>query len=86
MVIGSMFFISGIIMALAVRKYYPDFYKEFGNKVWLATFCLTLPLYVRALHSSQYKEGSKYYKFYGNNFAVMNSAYVFFSSILPVLA
>lgn len=85
-VLGSVFFMSGVVMALSVHKYYPDFYKEYGKLVWLATFFLAAPLFVRAVNSNLYAKEKKYYNFYQNNFALMNIAYVTTSSILPVVA
>jgi cytochrome bd-type quinol oxidase subunit 1 len=56
-VLGVVFFISGTVMAINLKKYYPDFYKEYGKLIWLATFCLALPLFLRAIHSRLYHKG-----------------------------
>ena len=65
-VLGFIFFISGTAMALALKKYYPDFYKEYGGLIWLATFFLALPLFLRAIHSMLYQrgDGHKYHDYY----------------------
>lgn len=86
--LGLIFFISGMSMAISLKKYYPDFYKEYGRLIWLATCCLTLPLFIRSIHSSLYHkgEGYKYFDYYESHFATMNIGYVLFSSILPIVA
>jgi hypothetical protein len=84
--LGCIFFISGMAMAISLKKYYPDFYKEYGRAIWLATFCLALPLFIRSIHSSLYHEGDMYFNYYENHFASMNIAYVMMSSILPIVA
>ena len=73
-------------MAINLKKYYPDFYQEYGKLIWLATFCLALPLFLRAIHSRLYHKGSKYHDYYQLHFAIMNVCYVSLSSILPVVA
>lgn len=73
-------------MALSLRKYYPDFYKEFGALIWVATALLALPLFMRALNSHLYAKDAKYTKFYMSHFAFVNSSYIFFSSIIPIMA
>lgn len=36
-------------MLRKIRKYFKDFYKQFGCKLWLANVLLTLPLLFRGL-------------------------------------
>ena len=83
--LGIIFFVSGVTMALKLRKYYPDFYEEYGILIWIATFCLTLPLFVRGINSHYYQKKNKYYNFYMNNFAAVNTCYVVVSSIVPII-
>lgn len=41
------FFTVGCIMLRKIRRYFKDFYKQFGCKLWLANILLTLPLLFR---------------------------------------
>jgi len=74
-------------MALSLRKYYPEFYQEYNKLIWIATFLLALPLFIRGINANLYaKPDGKYNKFYTNHFSIFNSAYIFFSTIVPVVA
>ncbi len=84
--LGIVFIITGITMALALKKYYTDFYKEYGCLIWVATLCLAVPLFMRGLNSYLYGKEQDYYKYYLDHFALMNSTYIFFSSIIPIVA
>jgi len=53
-VLALLFFISGGVMAYFMHRYYPDFYREYSKLIYLATFCLTIPLLTRALNSYFY--------------------------------
>jgi hypothetical protein len=72
-------------MIYNIRRYYPAFYFEYGRLVWIATICLTLPLFVRGLNSYLYGKKAKYYYWYRDNFAGVNTMYVILSSVLPVV-
>jgi len=85
-ILGTIFLISGISMAITLRKYYVDFYQEFGSLIWVATFCLSIPLYMRGLNLYLYKNSDNYLDYYTDHFAAFNAGYVLFSSILPVVA
>ena len=84
--LGFVFLVSGILMALSLKKYYYDFYVEYGKLVWIATFSLALPLFLRGLNSNMYKNNTNYYNYYSRHFAVVNSLYVTLSSIVPIVA
>lgn len=84
--LGILFMVTGIVMAVSLKKHYPEFYNEYGCLIWAATLCLALPLFMRGLNSYLYNTQKKYFHFYGNHFAFMNSTYVVMSSILPVVA
>lgn len=84
--LGVVFLISGIVMALSLKKYYFDFYAEYGRLIWIATFSLALPLFLRGINSYLYKKHGQYFNYYSNHFALVNSLYVFFSSIVPIVA
>lgn len=47
--LGVIFLISGILMGYNVRKFYPEFYKQYGCYIWVVTALLTLPLFYRAI-------------------------------------
>jgi predicted small integral membrane protein len=84
-VIGFLFLVSGITMAISLRKYYPSFYKDYGKFVWIATFCLAVPLFYRAINDI-YSTHERYLKYYFNHFALVNCLFVSVSSILPVVS
>lgn len=73
-------------MALSLRKYYIDFYLEYGKLIWIATFCLALPLFLRALNEYLYSKQLRYYDYYSAHFASVNAIYVMLSSIFPIVA
>ena len=62
--LGIIFFLSGVTMALTLRKYYPEFYRDYGKLIWTATFCLALPLFVRGINSHYYLKSKKYFEWY----------------------
>lgn len=43
------FFSVGCMMLRKIRRYFKDFYKQFGCKLWLANILLTLPLLFRGI-------------------------------------
>lgn len=84
--LGFTFFITGILMVFLMKKYYPDFHQEYSCLLWLATFFLALPLFIRSIHSALYNQAESYFDYYENHFAVTNTTYVLLSSILPIVA
>ena len=53
-ILGVTFLISGLLMIYNIKRFYPTFYEEYGKLIWIATICLTLPLFVRGLNSNLY--------------------------------
>lgn len=85
-VFGCVFLVTGVTMALRVRKYYPDFYREFGKLIWIATFLLALPLFYRTVNDWMYRNWPSYQHYYMKHFAFMNTLFIILSSIVPLLA
>jgi len=83
--LGVTFLVTGLLMIFNIKRFYPAFYKEYGCLIWIATICLTVPLFVRGLNSHLYGNQAKYWTWYGNHFAAVNTMYVLLSSILPVV-
>jgi len=79
------FFCTGCVMVYLIRNHFPSFYKEYRTKMIIATFCLTLPLFIRAINSNLWYKRKKYYHYYLYHFASMNSTYIILSSILPII-
>ncbi len=84
-ILGLVFLATGIAMILTIQAHYPSFYLEYGRLLWIATILLTLPLFVRGINSFFYGKHYCYFTWYNDNFALVNSLYVTFSSILPVV-
>lgn len=84
-ILGFVFLITGLAMIFNIKRFYPSFYNEYGKLIWMATFFLTFPLFVRGLNSLFYGKQEKYFNWYGNHFAAVNTMYVLLSSILPVV-
>ena len=81
---GTIFLFSGVLMGCSVRKFYPEFYQEYGKYIWIVTILLALPLYYRAIDNSSI-HGTRYIKYYFHHFAFVNCTYIILSSILPVI-
>jgi hypothetical protein len=73
-------------MIYLLRKHFPTLYQEIGCKIWVATFCLTIPLFLRGLNTVLYGRKKSYFKYYMAHFAFVNSMYILLSSILPIVA
>ena len=84
-ILGVIFLITGLLMIFSIKRFYPAFYEDYGKLIWIATICLTLPLFVRGLNSNLYGKQKRYWEWYGNHFAAVNTMYVLLSSILPVV-
>jgi len=48
-ILALLFFAVGVSMQWSLRKYFKDFYKEFGCQLWSATVLMTVPLMFRAV-------------------------------------
>ena len=81
---GFAFFVTGILMAYYLRKYYNDFWAENWAFIVAATFLLSFPLFVRGVNLYLMDKKGSYYHYYLNHFAPVNTFYVVFSSILPI--
>jgi len=83
--LAVVFFGTGLWMIQLLRKHFPSLYQEIGCKIWIATFCLTIPLFLRGLNSWLNHRHGKYLNYYKNHFAFVNSVYILLSSLLPIV-
>jgi hypothetical protein len=84
-ILGVVFLGTGMIMIFTVKSHFPTFFEEFGRLLWIATLLLTLPLFIRGINSYYFGKNGGYKTWYLNNYALVNSFYVTFSTILPIL-
>lgn len=47
--LGFEFLIVGIVMVLSIRRYFPEFYKDYGCLLVVASLLLSLPMFIRSL-------------------------------------
>ena len=79
------FFVTGMWMIHLLRSHFPTLYQEIACKIWVATFCLTIPLFLKGLNTLLYGRKKKYFNYYSNHFAFVNSFYILLSSLLPIV-
>jgi hypothetical protein len=79
------FFFAGMWMIHLLRKHFPTLYREIAFKIWVATFCLTTPLFLKGLNTWLYGRRKMYWHYYSNHFAFVNSVYILLSSLLPIV-
>lgn len=58
--IGLEFLTVGIAMTLTTRKYYPQFYKDYGGSLIAATIILSLPMFLRSLDTQLFRNNIRY--------------------------
>jgi hypothetical protein len=75
----------GTVMALKVKSYYPDFYKEYGKLLWVSSCLLAFPLYIRAINTILMQTSKPYWTYYNAHFTFCNTTYVLLSSAFPLL-
>ena len=86
--LGIVFFSVGWLMLYHLKRYFKDFYKNFGRKLWLAIVFLTLPLFFRAIF-----DGLRFYKKWfdfwndGSNYknAIYNIIIMTFGTYVPMI-
>ena len=87
-ILGIIFFIVGWQMLYRLKKYFPEFYGQFGGSLWFANCILTLPLLFRAAINflneipafSDYWEVN-YYRIVGYNILIF-----FLGTYIPIVA
>lgn len=79
------FFVTGMWMIHLLRSHFPTLYQKIACKIWVATFCLTIPLFLKGLNTWLYGRRGKYFHYYSNHFAFVNSVYILLSSLLPIV-
>jgi len=83
--VGFAFFFTGLWMIYLLKKHFPTLYEDICYKIWVATFLLTFPLLLKGLNTWLYEAHKKYWHYYSNHFAFVNSAYILLSSLLPIV-
>ena len=83
--LGIAFLICGIIMNLALRKYFPHFYESHRCFLWLATISLGIPLLFRAVNNLLLKTSKGYNEFEKKEFVVASNVYLILSTYVPIL-
>ena len=83
--VGVTFFLTGLWMIYLLRKHFPTLYEDIRCKIWVATILLTVPLFLKGLNTWLYGAHKKYWHYYSNHFAFVNSVYILLSSLLPIV-
>ena len=88
LLLGFCFFIVGWQMLYRLKKYFPEFYNQFGCNLWFATCVLSFPLAFRAiLNALNYIDD--YYNYWGEDKykeAGYNFLLFFLGTYVPILA
>ena len=81
------FFSVGCMMLRKIRRYFKDFYKQFGCKLWIANILLTLPLLFRGLLDAAKlnKTFNDYWRENDYRVACYNLMIITFGTYLPML-
>jgi len=86
-VLGILFFSVGCMMIVRLKKYFRDFYKEFGCQLWTANVLLTLPLTFRAITDAA-NESQRFQDLYYKNYytlAIYNMILFVLATYIPML-
>ena len=86
-VLGIFFLIYGVSMNISLRKHFPGFYNRFWCFLWTASFCLTIPLFLRAFINGLLIISPKFFRWYNdvNNFSQTNTLYLVFTTYIPIM-
>jgi len=85
--LGILFFTVGCMMIVRLKKYFRDFYKEFGCQLWTANVLLTLPLTFRAITDAA-NESEKFQALYYKNWytlSIYNMILFILATYIPML-
>ena len=91
LLLAIILFTVGCIMLCRLKKYYKDFYKDFGCQLWTANILMTLPLTLRAVFDSLWSFYPPWVNFWfgpGTNnyyYATYNVGFFFFANYIPML-
>ena len=72
-------------MILSIKKYFPDFYVDYGCYLVGATLFLALPMIFRAIDAQVYRSGKRYYTYQRNHQSFTISISVLIGTLLPVV-
>ena len=87
-ILGVIIFSVGWLMLYHLKRYFKDFYKNFGCRLWLANVFLTFPLFFRAIFDAL-RFYNKWYDYWseGNDYkvAIYNLIIITFGTYLPMI-
>ena len=83
--LGTAFLACGITMNIALKQYFPHFYKTNSCSLWLATISLSVPLFLRAVINLVYKESKSFQKFFLDQYIISNNTFLVFSTYIPIV-
>ena len=85
--LGVAFFYTGVTMNFALKRYFPQFYKNYRCLLWAACFSLTIPLFLRALVNLSERVSAKFQAWFINpdNVAYSWTLYLLLSTYIPII-
>ena len=84
--LGVGFFCVGVIMNLALKKYFPNFYDNFSCVLWLACLLLTLPLLFRAIINFSLNRSTSFSNWWSSNFVATQTIYLILTTYIPIVS
>ena len=87
LILSVIFFGVGCFMLLRLRRYFRDFYEQFGFRLWVANIFLTLPLTFRGIFDAL-KSNKSWNSFWESDeytMATYNVLIMTFSTYLPMV-
>ena len=82
MLISLTFLATGLLMLKAVRDHYENFYRDYGRWIWISTFALSIPMFLRSINLFMMSR-TWYYDLYLTKYTLMISIYVFSFNVFP---
>jgi hypothetical protein len=85
LILGVVFFITGIIMLYNAKKYFNGFYKDFRCYLWAATIFLTVPLFSRGVYDYFEIFNATFASWTDKNYVIANNSFVLFAGYVPIV-
>lgn len=82
MSISFAFLIAGLLMLKTIKDHYENFYGDYGKWIWIMTFALSIPMFLRSINLFMMSQPWNY-DLYLTHYTTMIAIYVFVFNVLP---
>lgn len=84
-ILGLVFFICGLIMNMSLKSSFPQFYDSYHWFLWIACFCLSVPLLLRSITNELYAHSQTFNEWYTDQFVFANTTFLIVTTYIPIL-